>query len=108
MNSGQSNPIPAMTSGQPLEKPVVVIGPQFLAQYPVDLIIASKLLALGENNFSVTDVNGTLIFKLKSKLLSIHDRRFLQDAAGKTLATLRQKVCLSAYSVSYPFDPIVN
>lgn len=92
MNSGQSNPIPAMTSSQPLEKPVVVIGPQFLAQYPVDLTIASKLLTLGENNFSVTDVNGTLIFKLKSKLLSIHDRRFLQDAAGKTLATLRQKI----------------
>ncbi|KAF2305218.1 hypothetical protein GH714_003143 [Hevea brasiliensis] len=41
--------------------------------------------------FTVTDVNGTL-FQVKSKLLSIHDRRFLQDAAGNTLVTLRQKI----------------
>ncbi|KAJ9179629.1 hypothetical protein P3X46_007979 [Hevea brasiliensis] len=94
MDSVQSNPnpIPAMTSYQPLERPLVVIGPQFLAQYPVDITVASKLLTLGENNFTVTDVNGTLIFQVKSKLLSIHDRRFLQDAAGNTLVTLRQKI----------------
>ncbi|EEF28558.1 protein LURP-one-related 15 [Ricinus communis] len=87
-----SNPIPAMTTCQPLEKPVVVIGQQFLAQYPVDLTVATKIFSLGENDFKVTDVNGTLIFKLKSKLLSIHDRRYLKDAAENTLVTLRQKI----------------
>lgn len=92
-----SNPIPAMTTYQPLERPVVVIGPQFLAQYPVDLTVATKVFSLGENNFTVTDVNGTLIFKVKSKLMSLHDRRFLLDAADNTLASLRQKVRLPLF-----------
>lgn len=78
---------------QPLEKPVVVIGPQFLAQYPVDLTIAKKLMSIGECNLGVTDVNGTLVFMVKSKLMSIRDRRCLLDAAGNHLATLQQKVC---------------
>ncbi|KAG6745374.1 hypothetical protein POTOM_052039 [Populus tomentosa] len=30
--------------------------------------------------------------KVKSKLLSLHDRRFLKDAAGNTLVNLRQKI----------------
>ncbi|KAJ4841474.1 hypothetical protein Tsubulata_015697 [Turnera subulata] len=87
-----ANPIPAIASNTPLERPVVVIGQQFLAQYPVDLAVKSKVLSLGENDFKVTDINGTLIFQVKSKLLSLHDRRFLQDAAGNTLVSLRQKM----------------
>lgn len=92
MAGQQSNPIPAMTTYQPLQSPVMVIGPQFLAQYPVDLRVAAKLLSLGECNLGVTDVNGTLIFKVKSKLLSIRDRRYLLDAAGNILATFQQKI----------------
>lgn len=87
-----SNPIPAMTVHQPLEHPVVVLGQQYLAQYPVDLTISSKVFTLGENDFKVKDVNGTLIFQVKSKLMSMHDKRFLKDAAGNTLVTLRQKI----------------
>jgi uncharacterized protein YxjI len=79
-----------------VEHPVVVIGPQYLAQYPVELAVSTKLWTLGENNFKVSDINGTLIFEVKSKILSLHDRRFLKDAAGNTLVNLRQKVCLIA------------
>ncbi|KDP22800.1 hypothetical protein JCGZ_00387 [Jatropha curcas] len=81
-----SQPIPAMTSYQQVQSPVVVIGPQFLAPYPVDLKVATKLLSLGECNLGVTDANGALIFKVKSKLLSIRDRRYLLDAADVFLA----------------------
>ncbi|XP_015583625.2 protein LURP-one-related 15 [Ricinus communis] len=87
-----SNPIPAMTTFQPLQTPVVVIGPQFLAQYPVDLKVATKLMSFGESNFGVTDMNGTLIFRVKSKLLSIRDRRHLLDIAGNVIATFQQKI----------------
>ncbi|KAJ8898948.1 hypothetical protein K2173_008448 [Erythroxylum novogranatense] len=79
-----SNPVPAMTVHHPLEKPVVVVGPQFLTQYPIDLTIA--------NDFRVTDFNGTLIFSVKSKSMSIHDRRHLKDAAGNILVTLKEKI----------------
>ncbi|WCJ27952.1 hypothetical protein M5689_009666 [Euphorbia peplus] len=75
-----------------MPQPVVIFGPQYLATYPVDLKVASKLLSIGECNFGVTDQNGTLIFKVKSKFLSIRDRRFLLDAAGNILATFQQKI----------------
>ncbi|KAL3569854.1 hypothetical protein D5086_029744 [Populus alba] len=78
------NPVPAMRTYPPVEHPVVVIGPQYLAQYPVELFVNSY--------FKVSDINGTLIFQVNSKLLSLHDRSFLKDAAGNTYVNLRQKV----------------
>ncbi|XP_011016240.1 PREDICTED: protein LURP-one-related 15-like, partial [Populus euphratica] len=86
MATGQApfNPVPAMRTFPPVEHPVVVIGPQYLAQYPVELAVNS--------DFKVSDINGTLIFQVKSKLLSLHDRRFLKDAAGNTLVNLRKKI----------------
>ncbi|KAJ6708403.1 hypothetical protein OIU85_028646 [Salix viminalis] len=94
MATGQApgNPIPAMRTFQPVEHPVVVIGPQYLAQYPVELVVSSKLWTLGENDFKVSDINGTNIFQVKSKLLTLHDRRFMKDAAGNSLVNLRQKI----------------
>jgi uncharacterized protein YxjI len=76
-----------MRTYPPVEHPVVVTGPQYLAQYPVDLAV--------NRDFNVSDINGTLIFQVKSKLLSPR-RRFLKDAAGNTLVNLRHKVCLIA------------
>ncbi|KAJ9185447.1 hypothetical protein P3X46_005085 [Hevea brasiliensis] len=93
-----SNPIPIFKTCQqsplqsPLQSPVVVIGPQFLAQYPMDLQVSTKLLALGECNLGVTDTMGNLILRVKSKLLSIHDRRYLLDPSGNVIATFLQKI----------------
>ncbi|KAL9374484.1 hypothetical protein Peur_034104 [Populus x canadensis] len=83
MATGQAprNPIPAMRTYPPVEHPVVVVGPQYLAQYPVELAV---------NDFKVSDIKGTLIFKVKFKLSSIN-RLFLKDAAGNTLVNLRKK-----------------
>ncbi|WCJ27955.1 hypothetical protein M5689_009668 [Euphorbia peplus] len=93
MAQPSNNPVPAMTNVPiPLERPVVVVGQQYLTQYPVDLVVSTKIFTFGENDFSIKDVNGTLIFKIKSKLMSIHDRRFLRDAGGNTLVNLRQKI----------------
>ncbi|XP_011009968.1 PREDICTED: uncharacterized protein LOC105114932 [Populus euphratica] len=83
INGINGNPIPAVRTYPPVEHPVVVIGPQYLAQYPVELAVNS--------DFKVSDINGTLIFQVKSKILSLHDRRFLKDAAGNTLVNLRKK-----------------
>ncbi|KAJ6765457.1 hypothetical protein OIU79_021620 [Salix purpurea] len=94
MATGQApgNPIPAMRTYQPVEHPVVVIGPQYLAQYPVEHVVSSKLWTLGENDFKVSHINGTNIFQVKSKLLTLHDRRFMKDAVGNSLVNLRQKL----------------
>ncbi|CAN0926776.1 Protein LURP-one-related 15 [Linum grandiflorum] len=87
-----NNPIPAMTVYLPLEQPVVVVSPYFLAQYPVDLTVATKLMTLGENDFTVNDVNGTVIFRVKSKVMSLHDRRKLMDASNNVLVSMSQKL----------------
>ncbi|XP_042513708.1 protein LURP-one-related 10-like [Macadamia integrifolia] len=80
----------------PLSNPVVVVGPQFCAPYPVDLTIIRKVLSLGEGNFAVADVNGNIVFKVKDTLLSLRDRRVLVDANGNPLLSMQQKI-LSAH-----------
>ncbi|XVF29665.1 hypothetical protein REPUB_Repub15cG0141500 [Reevesia pubescens] len=97
---GGNLPVPAPTPANaytPLANPIVVIGQQFLAPYPIDLKIQQKVFTLAENNFDITDVNGNIIFKVKGKLLSIHDRRTLLDAAGNPLVSLKQKTTLDVF-----------
>ncbi|XP_043725256.1 protein LURP-one-related 10-like [Telopea speciosissima] len=76
----------------PLTNPITVVGPQFCAPYPVDLTIVRKFLAEGEGNFSVTDVNGNIIFKVKGTLLSIHCHRVLLDANDNPVLSIRKKI----------------
>ncbi|GER55749.1 hypothetical protein STAS_33439 [Striga asiatica] len=84
-----SYPAVAHSQGPP---PTAVISPQFCVGYPVDLTIVRKMLTLSEGNFGVTDVNGNLMFKVKGKLLSLHEKRTLLDAAGNSIVTFRQKM----------------
>ncbi|XP_047310716.1 protein LURP-one-related 15-like [Impatiens glandulifera] len=79
---------PAATSGP---DPIVVVGSEFCTSYPIDIVIQRKLLTLKECNFVVTDVNGNILFQIKGKLFSLHDRRSILDAAGNPILTLHQK-----------------
>ncbi|CAA0836228.1 Protein LURP-one-related 15 [Striga hermonthica] len=94
MMPGTSYPPAAQSHGPP---PTAIISPQFCVGYPVDLTVVRKMLTLSEGNFGVTDVNGNLMFKVKGKLLSLHEKRTLLDAAGNPIVTFRQKM-LSARS----------
>ncbi|XP_017222325.2 protein LURP-one-related 10 [Daucus carota subsp. sativus] len=71
---------------------VAVVGPQFMVPYPIDLTIQRKMLTLSEGNFNVTDSNGTLMFSIKGRLLSLRDRRVLLDVYGNPVVSLQQKV----------------
>lgn len=77
---------------QALPNPVVVVGPQFLSPYPVDLTVVKKVMTISDGNFAVTDVNGTIIFKVKGALLTLHDRRMILDAADRPIVSLQSKV----------------
>lgn len=77
---------------QPLPNPITVVGQQFCAQYPVDLVIVKKMMTVSDGNFAVTDVNGSVIFKVKGTLLSLRDHRVLLDAAGKPIVSLQSKM----------------
>ncbi|KAL0310046.1 UNVERIFIED_CONTAM: protein LURP-one-related 15 [Sesamum calycinum] len=84
------------TSYPAVAGPVAVISPQFCVGYPVDLTIVRKLMTLSEGSFGVTDVNGNIMFRVKGKLFSLHDRRVLLDATGIPIITFQQKL-LSAH-----------
>lgn len=88
-----SVPVPsAGPSAPPLSNPVVVVSSQFLAPYPVDLVISEKLMTLKEGSFAVSDVNGDIMFSVKGSVFSLHDKRILVDSAGTPIVTFRQKV----------------
>ncbi|KAK9069991.1 hypothetical protein SSX86_010389 [Deinandra increscens subsp. villosa] len=84
----------AQSSYPPVQPPnsAAVVGPNFLAPYPVDLTIVKKLLALSDGNFAVTDVNGNVMFKVKGKHISLRDRRVLLDAAGNPILSFQKKL----------------
>lgn len=74
---------------------VVVVGPQFCVGHPVELIITRKMMTMKDGTFGVTDVNDNLVFQVRGKFLSLHDRRVLLDAAAHPLLTFQMKVRLS-------------
>jgi uncharacterized protein YxjI len=82
--------LPAQNSQFPL--PIPIIGSQYCAPYEVNLAIVRKVLNITDGNFVVTDVNGTVIFKVTEKVLSLRGRRVLLDGAGNPVVTIREKV----------------
>ncbi|XP_062094837.1 protein LURP-one-related 15-like [Humulus lupulus] len=84
-------PAPA-PSHTPLAHPVTVVGSQFMAPYPVELVIAEKMLTLKEGTFTVTDTQENIIFKVKGSIFSLHDRRTLLDPTDKPILSFRQKI----------------
>ncbi|XP_071741437.1 protein LURP-one-related 15-like [Rutidosis leptorrhynchoides] len=62
----------------------VVCSHEFVAPYQVDLTMVEKLS-------SITDVNGNILFKVKSKRLSLRDRRVLADHAGNPVLSFHRK-----------------
>ncbi|KAE9447556.1 hypothetical protein C3L33_20541, partial [Rhododendron williamsianum] len=82
----------AQSSYRPSVHPVAIISPQFCAPYPVDITIASKLLTINKGDFTATDVNGNVMFRIRGKFFSLHGRHILLDAAGNPMLTLQHKV----------------
>lgn len=75
-----------------MEDLTAVISRDFCVPRHVHLTVVRKLLAVTDGNFEVTDEDGNIMFKVKRKLFSLHDRCILLDAGGTPIATLRKKV----------------
>ena len=75
-----------------MAEPVPIVGPQYCVPHVVDLAIARKVLSITTGNFVVTDANDNLMFKVKRKFLTLHDKRVVEDAAGNPIVTLQRKV----------------
>ncbi|KAJ4849600.1 hypothetical protein Tsubulata_045229, partial [Turnera subulata] len=90
--------IMAQPSGAPSPYPIAIIGSQYCAPYPIDLAIVRKIMTIADGNFAVTDMNGSVIFTVKEKLLTfLHERMTIRDAAGNPIVTLRKKA-MTAHS----------
>ncbi|KAJ6969065.1 hypothetical protein NC653_036891 [Populus alba x Populus x berolinensis] len=61
----------------------MVIGQEFVTQHPVDLEMMQKTFSLGMNDY--------LIFQVKSKIATVRDIRYLQDAYGNIFVSLKHK-----------------
>ncbi|PRQ42767.1 putative tubby-like domain-containing protein [Rosa chinensis] len=79
-------------SPTPLSNPTTVVSSQFLASYPVDLYISEKLITIKEGAFTVTNVDGEVMFTVKGSFFSLHDTRQLLDSAGTPIPTFRKKI----------------
>ncbi|PPD95189.1 hypothetical protein GOBAR_DD07787 [Gossypium barbadense] len=92
MEHVQEYPPPAAPSAYPpLATRVSVIEPEYCYPQPVDLAVVREVLTISEGKFAVSDINGNIMFKIKGKIFSIHDRRLLTDATGNPVCTLRHK-----------------
>ncbi|CAI9090386.1 OLC1v1025149C1 [Oldenlandia corymbosa var. corymbosa] len=91
---------PVVPAERPVEavitNPITIVGPQYCLPRPVDLMVIRKLMTL-TNDFTVKDVAKNTMFKVKGKLLSVHDKRVLLDASGTPTLTLTNKI-MSAHS----------
>lgn len=77
---------------QPINnKPVVVIDSKYCAPAIVDLVISRKM-SLKEGTFGVTDLQDNILFKVKGKMFSLHDKRVLLDAQDQPIVSFQQKL----------------
>ncbi|XP_058728651.1 protein LURP-one-related 15-like [Vicia villosa] len=82
-------------ANQPQLSTTAIVGPQCCAPatHPIDLIITKEWT--GRNNFTITDTNNNLIFKVKSPLVTTvtpRQHRFLYDANKNPILHLRRSL----------------
>ncbi|KAL3799597.1 hypothetical protein ACHAW5_006579 [Stephanodiscus triporus] len=69
-----------------------LIAPQFVAAGPTTLVLKEKKgLSLSGDSGKINDANGNLMFKIDANLLTISERRTLEDASGTKIGTVRVK-----------------
>ncbi|KAI3771050.1 hypothetical protein L6452_02202 [Arctium lappa] len=68
--------------------PVPVIGSQFMAPYPFDIVVDANL----GGNLVITDTNHKIMLKVKSCDTTFHHRRVLLDVNDTPIVTLREKI----------------
>uniref|UniRef100_A0A7S0XIC3 Tubby C-terminal domain-containing protein n=1 Tax=Erythrolobus madagascarensis TaxID=708628 RepID=A0A7S0XIC3_9RHOD len=67
---------------------------------PTDLIFQEKLTLTGDGA-AVTDEDGTVLFRIKAKLMSVSARRELADASGAVIAGARMKKTPGLHAAVY-------
>ncbi|KAI3703342.1 hypothetical protein L1987_73338 [Smallanthus sonchifolius] len=77
----------AQPSDAPLFPPFSVIGPQFIAPYPLEIIVDKYPC----RHLVITDSNHKIMLKVKPYDTTFHRQRILLDANDKPIAMLQEK-----------------
>ncbi|KAI3703338.1 hypothetical protein L1987_73334 [Smallanthus sonchifolius] len=77
----------AQPSDAPLFPPFSVIGPQFIAPYPLEITVDKYPC----RHLVITDSNHKIMLKVKPYDTTFHRQRILLDANDKPIAMLREK-----------------
>ncbi|KAI3786995.1 hypothetical protein L1987_41132 [Smallanthus sonchifolius] len=77
----------AQPSYAPSPYPVSVIGSQFIAPYPFEVIIVTN----SSGDLLITDINHKILFKVKPCNTSTHEQRVLLDADDIPIVMMREK-----------------
>lgn len=77
---------------------MMVVDPRFFSPFQVDLAIVRNTLTVADGNLScVLDVHGNVIFIIKDKNFSLHDRHILLDVSEIPILTFQKKVIFNFY-----------
>ncbi|KVI03188.1 hypothetical protein Ccrd_018516 [Cynara cardunculus var. scolymus] len=70
----------------------MVVDPRFYSAFQIELAFVRKTLTVADGNLScVLDINGNVIFIIKNKNFSLHDRHILLDATEIPILTFQKK-----------------
>lgn len=68
-----------------------VVGQQYVAHAPMTYAISQKV-SIKDGDWAIVDQNGNSSFKVSGKIASMRDKRYLKDAAGNKILTLKKKL----------------
>lgn len=81
----------------------IAIFPQFVAQKTESLILQEKVFSFSGDSFDIKNVEGTPVFKVQGKAMSMSGRKIFSDQKGNELFHLRKQL-VSLHTTFYGED----
>ena len=69
-----------------------MVGNQYVAQTVKSYAVTKKMLSVSGGDWTITDQFGNRAFTVDGRIASMRDRRFLRDALGTRILTMKKKL----------------
>jgi uncharacterized protein YxjI len=73
-----------------------VVGQQFVSPTVQSFAVTKKKLSVSKGDWNITDQTGATVFKVSGRVASVRDKRFLCDATGAKILTMKKKVSFTS------------
>lgn len=71
---------------------VPIVGQQYVSNTVQSYAVAKKKLSVSKGDWNITDQAGHSAFKVDGRIASMRDKRFLRDAAGNVILSMKKKL----------------